>query len=248
MPGQPRKPQAAAHKGGRGSQAADGPALFGAEPADIAGLLAARVTDHHLHLAFQVLEAQLAVHAMQGMFGMCHGDKFHIAHFRAQVAGDAETANGQVGHAFYQQLLNTRQHLFTKAHAATAALRHEGGEGAHQAGIRISRVDHQAHFGFPALFHMVGEVFQLAGVFHQLARATQQHFTCVGEDRLAPVDAQQRYAKLVLHAGHGVAHRGLRTVQRFGRLGEAAMGDHGLQRAPLIEGNAGRFQDGFLLS
>jgi len=51
-----------------------------------------------------------------------------------------------------------------------------------------------------------------------------------------------------LHTGHGVAHRRLRTVQRFGRLGEAAMVDHGLQRAPLIEGNAGRFQEGLILS
>ncbi len=37
-------------------------------------------------------------------------------------------------------------------------------------------------------------------------------------------------------------------MQGFGCLGEATVIDHGLQRSPLIEGHAGRFQVGFLLS
>ncbi len=165
VPGQPGKAQAAADEGCRGGQAADGPALLGAEPAHIAGLLAAGVADHHLHLAFQVLEAQLAIHAVQGVLGMGHGDEFHVAHFRAQVTGDAEAADRQVGHALDQQFLDARQHLFTQAHAAATALRHKSAERTYQACVRVGGIDHQPHFGFPALFHMVGEVFQLAGVF-----------------------------------------------------------------------------------
>jgi len=75
--------------------------LLGAEPTHIPGLLTAGIADYHLHLAFQVLKAQLAIQTVQGMLGVCHGDKFHIAHFRAQVTRDAETGNRQVGYAFH---------------------------------------------------------------------------------------------------------------------------------------------------
>jgi hypothetical protein len=127
-------------------------------------------------------------------------------------------------------------------------LRHERGQRADQAGAGVGGVDHQAHFGFPALFHVVGQVFQLAGLFHQLPRAAQQHAAGLGQHRLAAVDAQQRHAELLLHAGHGVAHRRLRAVQRLGGLGEAAVIDHGLQGSPLIKGYARRFHLSLLLS
>jgi hypothetical protein len=40
----------------------------------------------------------------------------------------------------------------------------------------------------------------------------------------------------------------LRTVQRFGGLGETTVVDHGLQCSPLIKGHAGRFHEWLLLS
>ena len=95
---------------------------------------------------------------------------------------------------------------------------------------------------------MVGQVFQLAGLLDQLPGAAQQHAAGFGEHCLAAVDAQQRHAELVLHAGHGVADRGLGPMQRFGGLGETAVVDHRLQGAPLIQGHAGRFHEGLLLS
>jgi len=54
--------------------------------------------------------------------GVSDGDKLHVAHLRAEIAGDVEAADRQVGHAFDQQLFNPRQHLFAQAHAAAAAL------------------------------------------------------------------------------------------------------------------------------
>ncbi len=69
----------------------------------------------------------------------------------------------------------------------------------------VGGVDHQAHLGLPALLHVVGQVFELAGLLHQLPRAPQQHLAGFGEHRLASVDAQQRHAELILHAGHGIA-------------------------------------------
>ncbi|MNP82928.1 hypothetical protein D3C76_1817170 [compost metagenome] len=53
----------------------------------------------------------------------------------------------------------------------------------------------------------MGQVFELTGLFHQLTGAAQQHAASFGEDRFAPVDAQQWHAELVLHARHGVADR-----------------------------------------
>ncbi|KWV87254.1 hypothetical protein PFLmoz3_03102 [Pseudomonas fluorescens] len=169
-------------------------------------MLAARVTDHHLHLALQVVETQLTVEAMQRVIGVGHGDELHIAHFRAQVARDDKPANGQVRHAVEQQLFDAGQHLFAQAHPAATALGHKGGQRANEACAGVGGIHHQAHFGFPALLHVMGEVFQLAGVFHQLAGAAQQHFTGFGQHRLAPVDTQQGDAELVLHARYGVAH------------------------------------------
>ncbi|MNJ42049.1 hypothetical protein D3C77_369990 [compost metagenome] len=147
-----------------------------------------------------------------------------------------------------QHLFDPGQHFFTQAHAATAALRHEGAQGADQAGIGVGGIDHQAHFGLPALFHMVRQILQLTGLLDQLPGAAQQHVAGFGQHRLASVDAQQRHPQLVLHACHGVAHRGLRTVQRFGRLGKTTVIDHRLQGPPLIQGNARRFHLRLLLS
>ncbi|MNE18475.1 hypothetical protein D3C80_1115160 [compost metagenome] len=95
---------------------------------------------------------------------------------------------------------------------------------------------------------MVGKVFELAGLLDQVARAAQQHVAGFGEYRLAPVDAQQRYAELVLHARHGIAHRGLRAVQGLRGLGKTTVIDHRLQGPPLIQGNARRFHLRLLLS
>ncbi|MNC59657.1 hypothetical protein D3C75_1094800 [compost metagenome] len=94
----------------------------------------------------------------------------------------------------------------------------------------------------------MGQVFQLAGLFDQLPRAAQQDVPGFSQHRLAPVDAQQWHAQLVLHARHGVAHRGLRAVQCFGRLGKSTVIDYRLQGPPLIQGNARRFHLRLLLS
>ena len=118
-------------------------------------------------------------------------------------------ADGQVGGAFLYHLLHAGQHFLAQAHPAATALRHKGGQRPHQACVGVSGIHHQAHLGFPALFHMVGQVFQLAGLFDQLPRAPQQHVTGFGEHGFAPVDAQQRHTQLLLHARHGVADRGL---------------------------------------
>ena len=241
MPWQPGKSEAAADEGRGGGETADGPALLGAEPADIPWLLAAGVTDNHLHLGFQVLEAQFAVQTMQGMFRMGDGNELDIAQFCAEVTGNAEPGDGQVSHAFKQDFLHARQHFFAQAYPAATALRHERRQCADEASAGVSRIDDQTYFGFPTLLHMVGEVFQLAGLFHQLSRAAQQNAAGLGEHCFTPVDAQQRHTELVLHAGDGVAHRRLRTVQSLGGLGESAVVDHGLQCSPLIKGHAGRF-------
>ena len=134
-------------------------------------MLAARVANHHLQLAFKVLEVQYPLHTMQGVIGMGHGNEFDGAQFCAQVARNIETADGQVGHAFQQNLFDARQDFFAQPHTTATALRHKSGQGAHQSCIRVGGVNHQPHFGFPALFHVVGEVFKLAGLFDQLARA-----------------------------------------------------------------------------
>ena len=76
---QPGEAQAAADERRSGGQAADRPALFGAEPADIAWLGAAGIADHYLHLALQVLESQFALQAMQGVVGVGDGDEFDAA-------------------------------------------------------------------------------------------------------------------------------------------------------------------------
>jgi len=148
---------------------------------------------------------QLALQAVQRVVGVGHRDKFHGAQFGTQIAGNIETADGQVSHAFEQHFLDAGQHLFTQTHATAAALRHKGGQGTHQPGVGVGSVDHQAHLGFPALFHVMGEVFELAGLLDQLPRAAQQHAAGLGQHRLAAVNAQQRHAELILHAGHGVA-------------------------------------------
>ncbi|MNC19956.1 hypothetical protein D3C75_678960 [compost metagenome] len=168
---------------------------------------AAGVADHHLQLAFQVLEGQLAAQAVQAVFGVGDGDELHRAQFGAQVAADAVAADGQVGDAFVHHFLDARQHFFTQAYPAATALRHERGQGAYQAGTGVGGIDHQAYLGLPALFHVVGKVFELAGLLDQVARTAQQDIAGLGEHRLAAVDAQQRHAKLLLHAGHGVADR-----------------------------------------
>ncbi len=206
MPGQPGEAQAAAYERRGGGQAADGPALFGTEPTHIARLLASGVADHHLQLAFQILESQLAVEPMQGVFGMGHRDEFNVAQFRPQIARNAEAADGQVGHAFEQHFFDPRQHFFAQPHPTATTLWHERRQGANEAGVGVGRVDHQAHFRFPALLHVVGQVFQLAGLFHQLPGTAQQYAAGFGQHGLAPIDAQQRHAELILHAGHGVAH------------------------------------------
>ncbi|VVO37335.1 hypothetical protein PS691_05426 [Pseudomonas fluorescens] len=222
--------------------------MFGAEPADVPRLLATGVANDHLQLAFQILEVQFAVQPVQGVFRVGHRDELDVAQFRAQVAGNVVAADGQVGNAFEQHFFDPGQHFFAQAHPAAPALRHERSQGTHQSGIRVGRVDHQPHFGFPALLHMVRQVFELAGLFDQLPRATQQHLAGFGQHGFTAVDTQQRHAELVLHARHGIADGGLRAVQRFRCLGEATVVDHGLQCPPLIKGNAGRFQDGLLLS
>ncbi|MNJ74044.1 hypothetical protein D3C77_709250 [compost metagenome] len=58
-----------------------------------------------------------------------------------------------------------------------------------QLGVGIGGVDHQPYLGLPTLLHVVGELFQLAGLGHQLSRATQQHFAGFGECCLAAFDA-----------------------------------------------------------
>ncbi|MCY1559647.1 hypothetical protein D9M68_967020 [compost metagenome] len=110
---------------------------------------------------------------MQRVVGVGDGDELHRTHLRTQKAGDVESADGQVGDAFLEHLLDARQHFLAQAHAAAAALRHEGGQCPYQAGAGVGGIDYQAHFGLPTLFHVVGQVFQLAGLFHQLPRAAQ---------------------------------------------------------------------------
>ncbi|MNY82256.1 hypothetical protein D3C86_2242390 [compost metagenome] len=51
----------------------------------------------------------------------------------------------------------------------------------------------------------MGQVFELTGLFHQLPGTAQQHPAGFGQHGFASVDAQQRHAELILHAGHGVA-------------------------------------------
>jgi hypothetical protein len=241
VPWQPGKTEAAADKRGRRGKATNGPALLGAEPADVPWLLAAGVANHHLHLGLQILKAQFAIESMQRVIGMGDGDELDVAQFRTEVTGNAQASDGQVGHTFEQHFLDTRQHFLAQTHAATATLRHERGQRADNPRTWIGGVDHQPNLGFPTLFHVMGEIFQLAGLFHQLSRTTQQHAAGLGEHGFTPIDAQQRHAELVLHTGDGVTHRRLRTVQGLGGLGESAVVDHGLQCSPLIQGHAGRF-------
>ncbi len=179
---------------------------------------------------------------------MGDGDELHGAQFGAEKTGNVQPADGQVGDAFEQHFLDPGEHFLAQPHAAAAALRHERGKRAHQPRGGVGGIDHQTHFGFPALLHVVGEVFELAGLLDQLPRAAQQNPAGLGEYRAAAVDAQQRHAELFLHACDRVAHRRLRAVQDFGGLGEAAVVDHGLQGAPLIKGDAGRFHPRLLLS
>ncbi|MNI51390.1 hypothetical protein D3C73_1061160 [compost metagenome] len=141
------------------------------------------------------------------MLRMGDSDELDVTQFRAQVTGNTETRDGQVGHAFEQDFLHTRQHFLAQAHPAATALRHERGQGADEAGAWVSGIDHQAHFGFPALLHVMGQVFELTGLFHQLPGAAQQHAAGFGQHGFASVDAQQRHAELILHACHGVADR-----------------------------------------
>lgn len=194
-----------------------------------------------MHLGFQILKAQLAVEPMQRVIRVGNGDELDIAQFRTQVARNAQAGDGQIRHAFEQHFLDARQHFLAQTHAAAATLRHERGQGTDDPRARVGRIDHQPHFRFPALLHVMGEVFELAGLFDQLPRTAQQNAAGFGEHSFAPVDAQQRHTELILHAGDGVAHRRLRTVQGLGGLGESAVVDHGLQRSPLIKGHAGRF-------
>ena len=247
MARQPGEAQAAADECACGRQAANRPALLRAEPAGVARLQATAVTGDYLHLAFQILEAQLTLQAVQWVFRVGDGDEFHFTQFNAEVASDVQRADGQVGGAFEQYFLDPGQHLLTQAHTAAAALRHEGGQGADEVGGGVGGIHHQAHLGFPALFHVVSQIFQLAGLLDQLPRAAQQHVAGLGEYGFAPVDAQQRYAELFLHARHGIADRGLRAVQYIGSLGEAALIHHGLQRAPLIQGYTRSFHHIILL-
>ncbi|MNZ73989.1 hypothetical protein D3C78_924230 [compost metagenome] len=184
---------------------------------------------------------QFALQAVQRVVRMGHGDELDVGQLVAELVGEDQAADGEVGLAFVERFLDARQHFLAQQHAAAAALRHEGGEGVDHLAGRIGGIHHQAHFGFPALFHVVRQLFQLAGLLDQLPRAAQQQGAGVGEHRLAPVDAQQRHAELLLHAGDRVADRGLRAVQGFGGLGEAAVVDHRLQGAPLFEGHAGGF-------
>ncbi|MDT4835627.1 hypothetical protein FQZ97_693000 [compost metagenome] len=181
------------------------------------------------------------------MVGVGDGDELHRAEPGAQVALDVQAGDGEVRRAFQQYLLDAGQHLLAQAHAAAAALRHEGGEGAHQAGIGIGGVHHQAHLGFPALFHVVGQFLELAGLLDQLPGAAQQHLAGLGQYRLAAFDAQQGHAELFLHARDRVAHRGLRAVGGFGRLGEATVIHHCLQGSPLVQGYARGFHALLLL-
>ncbi|MNR45166.1 hypothetical protein D3C85_1639860 [compost metagenome] len=102
------------------------------------------------------------------MFGVGNGNELDRTELRAQVAGNIEAADGKVGDAFMQYFLDAGQHFLAQAHPATTALRHEGGQGADQARAGIGRVHHQAHFGLPALLHMVGQVLELAGLLDQL--------------------------------------------------------------------------------
>ncbi len=202
---QPGETEAAADEIGGGRQAADGPALLGAQPADITRLAASGVAYDYLQLIVQILEGQLALQLVQLMVGVGDRHELHFAEFMAQVADHGQAADGQVGGAFQQHFFYPRQHFLAQAHAATAALRDEGGQCPDQPCGRVGGVNHQAYLGFPALIHVVGQVFQLAGLLDQLPRTAQQHVAGLGEYGLASVDAQQRHVELFLHPRNGVA-------------------------------------------
>ncbi len=226
---------------GSGGQAADGPALFRAEPADVTLLATAGVAGDDLQLGFQILESQLALQAMQCVIGVGDGDELDVGQIGTQLTGQDQAADGQIGLALGERLLDAGQHLLAQQYAATAALRHEGGEGFDHLAGRIGGVQDQAYLGFPALLHVMSQFLELAGLLDQLPRAAQEQGACFGEHCLASVDAQQRYAELLLHAGDRVADRRLRAVQCFGRLSEAAVVDDRLQGTPLLESYAGGF-------
>ena len=175
------------------------------------------------------------------MVGVGHGDELDHAEVGAEVAGNDQAADRQVGGALDQRFLDAGEHFLAQQHATAAALRHEGGQRADDPRGGVGGVHHQAHLGFPALFHVVRQLLQLPGLLDQLPRTAQQYFAGLGQHRLASVDAQQRHAELFLHARHGIADRRLRAVQGFRGLGEAAVVDHRLQGPPLVQGYAWRF-------
>ncbi|MNZ44260.1 hypothetical protein D3C78_618890 [compost metagenome] len=168
---------------------------------------AAGVADHHLQLAFQVLERDLPAQAVQAVLGVGDSHELHGTELGAQIAANAVAADGKVGDTFMHHLLDAGQHFLAQAHPATAALRHERGQGTYQAGTGVGGIDHYTYLGFPALLHVVGQVFKLAGLLDQVARAAQQHVARLGQHGFAAIDAQQWYAELLLHARHRVTDR-----------------------------------------
>ena len=89
----------------------------------------------------------------------------------------------------------------------------------------------------PARRQAAGRAFQRAGFLQQRFGAPVQHLAGRRQMRLAADDLEYLHAEQRLDLLHGIGHRRLALVQRFGGLGIAAGIDHGQQGAPLFQGN-----------
>jgi hypothetical protein len=236
VPRQPRKAHAGADQIKRGLQLAHGPALIGAQPADVAPGALPRIADHDLSFAAQRIGVE-HVQRRQRMAGSCHRDELDLDQHVTQKSRRHKSRDHQIGLPFEQGVLGTRQHHLAQLQAGAVATAGKAMQRDRQQRGWKCGVDHQPHFRLPSARQMPSQRFQLGRIGHQAARMREQALACFGQTGTTPLDAECLDAELPLQLGHRRADRRLAAMKGLGRLREAAPLDHRDEHPPLIEGN-----------
>ena len=190
-------------------------------------------------MLFQILQGHRPPQLVQRMGGIGHAAEFHLQQRLAHKALRHQRRHQQVNRAGQQQVMAAGQHFLRQFHPGIGEALGKRRQQAQQIVVGKDHVDGQIHHRLDAPGQIARHFFQQQGVFHQLARAPQQHLARLGQPRLAATDRQHFHAQQVLQFLHRVAEGGLAFVQGLGGLGITAVFHHRMEGTPLIQGDSG---------
>jgi hypothetical protein len=189
-------------------------------------------------VAPQVAGGEGASEAMQRVVGMGHGNEPHLREGRAGGARGIG-ADRHVDAALGQHLVGAREHRLVDLDARIGTLARELLDTFEQQPRGKDDFRRNPDFRLPFPRHRRGAALEEHRFLEQGARTPVQHVPRLRKYRLAAVDLEDLHAEELLDLLHRVRERGLALVQRFGRLRVPAGVHHGLEGAPLLEGDAG---------